>query len=66
MRAAEKKALLEYLEFHLVTMVEDVEPHVEQLVSQRLYQLAMGIIKDLEREIRPTNAVKVIPPKEHR
>jgi hypothetical protein len=47
-------------------MVEDVEPHVEQLVSQRLYQLAMGIIKDLEREIRPTNAVKVIPPKEHR
>ncbi len=48
MKTSERTALINYLEFSLVSMIEQIGPHVEDIVKDELYQQAHNIVRDIE------------------
>jgi len=44
-------ALMEYLEFHLVSLCERMEPHIGPELTNELYQNAFDILVDIEDSI---------------
>lgn len=55
MKTHEKYALLDYLEFHLVTLCEDVIPDYDNAKVTELYKKVFFIIDDLDASIEPTD-----------
>lgn len=51
MKTHEREALLEYLEFHLVALCEQMEPHVSSEVLNELYAKAYHVLIDVEDAI---------------
>lgn len=47
----EKAALIDYLEFHLVTFCNQVGPSVDPDAVGDMWDFAYGILNDLERSI---------------
>ena len=47
----EKEALLRYLEFHLVSLADDLEPHLAGEAVGHMYDRAYGILNDIEHTL---------------
>jgi len=55
MNINEKIALLNYMEFHLVSLCEQVIPHLSPDAVGSLYDAAYGVLCDLDETITLTN-----------
>ena len=51
MTKEQKEALLHYLEFHLISMVEHVEDDINGLAKAKLYNHAYEVLNDVEDAI---------------
>lgn len=51
MTKEQKDALLKYIEFHLISMVEHVEDDVVGIAEAKLYNFAYETLLDLDREL---------------
>lgn len=48
MNKTQKEALLKYLEFHLISMVESVQNETSGIVQARLYNHSYDVLVDVE------------------
>ena len=44
----EHQAIIDYLEFSLVQLVEGIAPHVKHEVAQQLYERAYAVLNDMD------------------
>lgn len=51
MTKEQKDAIVKYLEFHLISMVEHVHDDVDGIVQAKLYNFAYETLLDLDREL---------------
>jgi len=56
MKTCEKDALLDYLEFHLITLCEQVIPDYDPNKIHSLYKIAYSILDDFETTIEPSDS----------
>lgn len=61
METSEQTALLKYLEFSLIAMIEEVEPHIEHVVKNKLYELAYNTVRDIEDGMSVSKKLVVKP-----
>ena len=61
METNEQTALLKYLEFCLVAMIEEVEPHIEHAVTNKLYEIAYNTVRDIEDGMSVSKKLVVKP-----
>ena len=52
-------ALVNYLEFSLIKMIEEVEGHVDHEVKQALYTSAATLVRDVEDGLRVSSKLVV-------